>query len=659
MAKSTAVRAGRTLLLAAFLAAVLPIFLAPGAGAAELRVQGTSLIEITGGKGGNTWRLVYGMEQHSTSPGAAYYPGSDWGGSWRQGINLVEIPGNRAWFGHTQWLRLIDTEKGLVLGRWQFPDAIVGLTPQGQKVKVQMQGFSPAGGIYKPVVEFDPSNSSIPYWPTLSAMQLNVSLRETEIEFPFKAGVNWVAAPVPPEQAKALLLAIEEMVRRDPTAPWFRMKLWRLKQAAGAGADDSQLAAALATPSTNFTELLRISAFLDRWGAADFASRFYERGYTDFLARGNDPRLFTDRWIRWVLYNAEADRLSEAARARFTANTYKLAPFCASSEFAWLAKARIEEQKGNREQAAVWRERARQSSENTLDMFNGRQRIMVDRLHMTALGCALACILFLMVLFLRYQPQRRLDRAAGQPAGLPKGKVFGARGWLFFAVAMLFSVLLLGLFLYPAPEVAGALALVIVFATLLTIYAIYLWRRAMARKRAGLPAVDFGFFEYWSTRERLAFLLIVLVGWAALGGVGFRVAKVFPAVHGYIDMYAGMGQLGSPVTRAAFQQFPQSPARDLFLATSYQQGGDNDNAEWLYRSIPQYAESLEQPGSAAARKGQGAGGPGGLRARPANSAGHTRGNAEPGPRRARRMGRLARPLCAAEAHAGGAEQQAA
>jgi len=44
-------------------------------------------------------------------------------------------------------------------------------------------------------------------------------------------------------------------------------------------------------PTTDYTEMLPISVELERFGARSAAAAAYERGYQDFLERGNDPRL--------------------------------------------------------------------------------------------------------------------------------------------------------------------------------------------------------------------------------------------------------------------------------------------------------------------------------------------------------------------------------
>lgn len=104
VAKRAAVR------VAEFLAVLLPILLAvflaiPALAApATVQMQPNGVIEISG-SGPQPWVLRYA----SVAKMEAYEH------------HLVPADEHRAWFSHGGWLRLIDTDKGVVLGRWNLP----------------------------------------------------------------------------------------------------------------------------------------------------------------------------------------------------------------------------------------------------------------------------------------------------------------------------------------------------------------------------------------------------------------------------------------------------------------------------------------------------------------------------------------------------------
>jgi tetratricopeptide (TPR) repeat protein len=603
--KFSTVRTSRSLLLAAFLAAVLPIFWAAGAQAAEMRIRGelpNQLIEITGGKAARAWRLAYG-----TTPTWVEPPGPPSAAEWKQGVNFVEFPGNRAWFGHGQWLRLIDTEKGIVLGRWQFPEIIVGLQPVGSKVSVRIQGFLGGTGLIKRTLEFDPAAPQIPYWPIQRLGNAVLSIREIHNEFPLEHPMSWdwygEKSTMTVEEAKALLPFTEEMARRDPAAPWFRVKQWRLMGIAGLPNADALLDQVLAAPNAEFNELLQISRYVESWGAPEYGQRFFERGYAAFLERGNDPRLFTALWGRLVTYSyyGRIESFSNAQRLRIMDNIYRLAPMGEATDLAWLGRAVAEEKAGNNEAAALWRQRAQNTAENGLYAADANERRLVDWLALVALGSASACIFFLLVMLARYRPQRRLDLATWERMGLRKPGLAAQWKTSFACLVLLFAVGSVVLY-YAIPNFAPGgdrsvilvLFLMAVALSAILTAAFSVRRRAAERKRLGLPAFSFGFLEYWSLGERVAFLLIVLIGWLAAGVVRIPVSTMMAQYR--VENVLGMGHLGSPLARDELLQLGRAPARDLFLAISYQQGGDSEDAEWLYRSIPRYPQSWNNLG---------------------------------------------------------------
>jgi tetratricopeptide (TPR) repeat protein len=270
--------------------------------------------------------------------------------------------------------------------------------------------------------------------------------------------------------------------------------------------------------------LLFMSANLEQWGQPETATLAFERGYADFLSRGNDPRLFTFLIGRIVTYSARWDRLSPAARSVYIERTYRLAPGAEGAPYAWQLYADWLRRKGQAEQARLWQERAAEMRRSSLFPWHSFAERMDQTLYLV-LASLLACFGYLLVQWLRYRPQVRLDAAARKLSGAPAPR-------------------------YPA--------------------------------------------AYATRRERLALLGIALAGWLAAGVGGLFVQGAMRL--GASPISDGLGQFSSPATIADFQSFPATPQRDLLLAIGYQQAGETDQAERLYRSLPQFPQSWNNLG---------------------------------------------------------------
>jgi tetratricopeptide (TPR) repeat protein len=86
----------------------------------------------------------------------------------------------------------------------------------------------------------------------------------------------------------------------------------------------------------------------------------------------------------------------------------------------------------------------------------------------------------------------------------------------------------------------------------------------------------------------------VLVGWLAAGVGAWYVQGTIRL--GASVIYSGLGQFSSPAAIADLQSFPATPDRDLLLAIGYQQAGQIDKAERLYRSLPQFPQAWNNLG---------------------------------------------------------------
>ena len=188
----------------------LPI-LAAGSDVQMSHVSDT-LVEIAGGRGLQAWRLRYGTH-----------------GSYNK--ELVADEEHRAWFSHGGWLRLIDTKKGVVIGRWHFPGTIVALNPAKEQATVEVEDKLNDRVFHRTIPFLPSADAVVPYWPTGSLLLNRVPMTEVESAWRFKSAAGLLSDTwkIPAEgEVKKLRTELEEAVRRDPTAPAIRIALWRV-----------------------------------------------------------------------------------------------------------------------------------------------------------------------------------------------------------------------------------------------------------------------------------------------------------------------------------------------------------------------------------------------------------------------------------------------
>ncbi len=503
-----------TRFLAPGILATVAAFWAVGqAGGAEVQLTQISknAVEITGGSGKEAWRLRYGLV---------------FGGDFKP--RLVVGEGNRAWYSDGGWLREIDTQKGVVIGRWHYPGEIVNVIPQGMKVQIEIQERMSLERTYHRKLQLDPNDPRVPYWPTNWLMLYRVSINEGQMVWP-SAINNGAPNKIPSEEAKRILPELEDAVRRDPYTPWFRVGLGKVLRDLGDPRAAEEFQAAIKSPGTDFTELLPISTYFDAIGDYDMSRAAFYRGYQDFWQKGNDPRMFTALIARLMVYfsrGSDWGNPSTPHGRELIERTYELMPYGEGTTFAWRIYADYLSAHGLPEDARLWKTRAEESQQSgaLFTQFVG----WTDRWLLLVVAACCAIVVYAFVLYLRYRPQRRLDRAAGQ--------------------------------------------------------------RTLVTRR-------FAFFntEYWSQRERIVFFLIVLLGWFSAGMTGQYVAAILRQASFPIGV--GAGNFGGPLTIAGFERgLPATPERDLLLAVAYQQDGQLDKAESLYRKLPQFAESWNNLG---------------------------------------------------------------
>jgi tetratricopeptide (TPR) repeat protein len=507
--------------LPVILAVAVAVFWAVAAQAGpDGRLQRVSdmLVEITG----PGWRLQFGLDPFAELP--LHEP------------ILLPIGGDRAYYSAGGWLRLIDTRKGQVLNRWHFPADITRLAPVGEKLQVDVQDQRGYSQTFSRTLLFDPQAPVIPYWPPNWVRFYHFSRAESrgplDSSMALKATVvgNLVVRgdTLAPEVARRALPGIEEAVRRDPGTPWLRVWFAKLLRDAGDPRAAAEFLAAIRVPTTDFTELLPISAYLDHIGETEAAREAFDSGYRDFLEKKNDPRLVVMLIDRLFLFPSYSHaKLSPAQLREAMERNYLVAPNCEGARYAWQIYAVSLEKAGDAEQARLWRARAKEASQYPPFFEIPQLYRVLDVCVLVMFSSVFAVLLHFLVLYFRYRPQSRLDSAAR--------KRTGRRGFALFRL------------------------------------------------------------EYWSRRQRVAFLILILVAWYAVGLAGGITAGILKGAAAPLSM--GAGSLAGPVNIDYLEdQLAATPQRDLLLALAYQQDGQKEKAERLYRGLPQFAESWNNLG---------------------------------------------------------------
>ncbi len=504
---------------AEILAAMLAAFWAvvPLAGATvEMTRPSDRLIEITGGRGRVTWRLRYGTQ--------SYYK-----------KQVISGTADLAWFSHSGWLRLIDAKKGIVVGRWLFPGQIVSLVPVGSQVRVEVEALLSKDQALRRTFTFDPTAPVVPYWPNGWLLLYRLPEEEWASLFPGGSpGPGFPAVQKPTEETRKVIAEAEEAARRDPCSPWLRVILGNLYRGLGDARAGAAYQEAVRIPTTDFSELVRISSYLENLGESDAARAAFERGYRDFLDHGNDPRLFTVLIGRLFLYGPTSSKAQQAGavgeeRRELNERIYKLQPYGEASELGERLYADYLSRNGRAEDALLWRARAEDAEANSLFVFAPGFSVTADRFLLLAGAGAVGIIFYFFILFLHYRPQHRLTLAAQKrPSGFARSSTW------FYSV-------------------------------------------------------------YWSRSQRVGFLAFVFAVYFSAGMLGQYIQGMLRFSE--VPISFGMGSLSGPVTTWYLEnRMPKTPDRDLLLAIAYQQGGESDNAGRLYRDLPQFAESWNNLG---------------------------------------------------------------
>jgi tetratricopeptide (TPR) repeat protein len=486
----------------------LPSFLAVTARAAEVqitRIPDRAAFLVTGGTGAQAWHIQYGLGNNPGHPAPTTLSAAG--------------PQNIAFFTHESWLRRIDVEKGVVTGRWHFPGVrISNLTWKDDHLQVEVEDRS-GQATTTTTIDFNPDKPQFPYWPT-ALIFWSSSLPETETYCCHAAGFSNTA------QANQSLSEVENTVHRDPLSPWFQIELAHIYKVLGRPGATELFQQAIRIDGEDYSELLRISSTLDEDGLPQLAGEAFERGYAAFWKRGMDPRLNSVLLGALVLYPPPR-KISDTLRLQLIDRRYRIGPRVEAAGYAWDSYADVLASVGKSQEATLWRDRATEARQKSLFIFSRTMMRWNEIAFALVPATDLAALLFILALYLRYLPERRLQGRA-QQTGF-------ARRFTFFNV------------------------------------------------------------EYWSRSDRVAFFLIGVASWIALGAAG-ALTQVRVRENS-MPLSLGMGNMGGPETRWYLEnRLPDSSERTLLLAIGYQNESQTRKAEQLYRQLPQFAESWNNLG---------------------------------------------------------------
>jgi tetratricopeptide (TPR) repeat protein len=164
-------------------------------------------------------------------------------------------------------------------------------------------------------------------------------------------------------------------------------------------------------------ELLDIANYLEEKNERDAAHLAFELGYAEFWRQGQDPRLTSFLLIPGS--NIRPDTPPSIQR-ELADRAYATGPWVDGAAKAWDLYAKSLAASGDDAGAALWQERAKDARANGL-LVSG------DQFYYEALAASLvtttslaAAVLYVVVLYSRYRPQRQARRAAERAAGVSR-----------------------------------------------------------------------------------------------------------------------------------------------------------------------------------------------------------------------------------------------
>jgi tetratricopeptide (TPR) repeat protein len=365
---------------------------------AEVKLERTAeRVELSGGQGAKAWRIVYGTETRA-----------------RISAVVATVSPSRAYFAHGCWLRLLDAENGKVIGRWHLPGEIKALKPAGGDWLDVACEEGPPSLVPFQNYRFNPSHPKLPQVSLENLLIERLSQKETASVAEFDL---WKAGTFPGSEAQArrALAGADELIRRDPLAPWFVLARARLLEMMNDPGAKQAYRSVLDVPGSDFIEWFRIANFLARQADRDLYEAAWQRAYRDYIQSDHDPRLFLALITRLILFPPVSDVFlaTEERRRDYIERTYRMAPYAEGAATAWALYARQLEKSGPPELAALWHTRAADARvQGTFGLIEFGRRF--DQWMLVYLGGLIAALLYFIVVNRSYSAQRRIDTATGR-----------------------------------------------------------------------------------------------------------------------------------------------------------------------------------------------------------------------------------------------------
>jgi tetratricopeptide (TPR) repeat protein len=352
--------------------------------------------EITGGEGTKSWKLIYGK-----NPSAKFK------------VLLREVSPTRAYFSHGSWVRFIDTDKGVVIGRWDMPGEVTDIKPAGgEQVDIVYDERADSDTSFRNTCRLDPAN---PKLPTVTPGNLLLNrLPQTEPVLtiaPYRFGL--LSSIGNPEQTRAALPVFREQARRDPLSPFFRLAEAHMLKVIGDPAAEQSYKGVLDVPMTTWMEWLMVAAALEQEGQHELFERAFDRAYGEYWKSGSDPRLFSPLITRLVLFTPwSRNKPTPEQRRNYIDKFYRLMPYGEATPLVWEMYAREVEKDGPPDLAKLWRARAddARNREFSYDTF----AYILDPWVLALIASLLAAVTYGAVINRRYTAQNQYDMAAGK-----------------------------------------------------------------------------------------------------------------------------------------------------------------------------------------------------------------------------------------------------
>jgi TPR repeat protein/tetratricopeptide (TPR) repeat protein len=363
----------------------------PPVGSKVVAERFTRDVVLYGGQGDQRWHLEYGTP---------YSPAKE-----NPQFVFRDAGNSRAYFSIGTRLRLLDSDRGVVLGAWQFPGPILSIKPAGDLAAIEWTTTMQGPPANKQVAQFDYRRPELP--PTAGSFQgYEVPSGETLMAF---------ARPrrsAPQAVLRQHLAEWQDHLRRDAYNPWTSFLLGGFMQALGDPRAMDTLQRAVQMPDSTCDDLRSFHFWLNGIREKQILELSYGRAYRVCTAELWEPRLmagsFGDVTFMAWQYGFSVEDTVESLH-RMVALTF-------SEPSVQINASRLSS--SDPENRAAWEHALQYSAEEDF-RFMGMSLPFWIRVFIIAvpllIGAAIAPLPYVLVLYSRYRKQHRLDINSRSP----------------------------------------------------------------------------------------------------------------------------------------------------------------------------------------------------------------------------------------------------